>query len=165
MTLLAAVRTRYHWGYPASAAALLICYFVLLRPLRVLFTKHISIPFFEFLLRGNAIHVDVDAVGTGTLFKALDSGLVVVIGAPGGMVFLVFAILLLLFAVPMRYLTLLIVIHLAAYAAALVFAITAGFSTLMLLHGVPLIQYYVVLAASFSILFFSLRDYQYWNRN
>ncbi len=143
------------------ATALLPGYFVLFQPLRVLINNNVKVPLLEIFFRDNAITVVADAAGTGTLLQATGLDLAVVLGVPGGSVFLAFAFVMLLSAAPKRFFAMLIALHLGAYVATLIFVLLAGFTTVLLLHAVPLIQYYVLLAASFSILFFSLRQDQY----
>ena len=161
MSKIDAVKQRYRWYYPVLAMAIVPAYFFMIRPVRVLINQHVLVPFLEFLYISNGtIHVVPDDTGTGAMLQSADAGLVVVLGIPAGSVFFAFLMLMLLLAAGKRYLLLLLVLHFGAFIVAFLAAVVSGFTTGYLLHLVPLMQHYLVLAASFSILFFSFDDRQ-----
>jgi hypothetical protein len=161
MSKMEAVKLRYRWYYPVLAIATVPAYFFLVRPVRELTNRHVLVPFLEFLYSSNdIIGVVPDNAGTGAMLLSADAGLAVVLGIPAGNVFFAFLVMMLLTASGNRFLLMLLVLHLGAFLSALVSAVVAGFTTSYLLHLIPVIQHYLVIAASVFILFFSINGRQ-----
>ncbi len=133
-------------------------YLFMIRPLRVLLNEHILVPIARMLYRGD-LAVEPDIAGTGALMQHDESGLMVVMAFPFGQVFFGFLILLLLAASHSRFYVMLLALHLGAFIAALLAAAIAGHTSELILHLIPLFQQHLVLAASFAILFFSLKEH------
>ncbi len=155
------LKKRYRWYHPVCVLAIAPLYVYVIRPVRVLLNEYVMVPLLKMLYgSGAAIQVQPDDVGTGTLLQSADAGLAVVLAVPGGLVFFVFFTLMLLSAAHMRFYLMLLVLHFGAFIVALFSAAIAGHANVMVLHLIPLFQHYMVLAASFGILFFSLGDRQ-----
>ena len=155
------IRNRYRWYYPFSAAAIIPAYILVIRPVRVLLNQHVMVPFLDYLHRKNgSVRVTQDEAGTGILLESSVTDLAATIAIPGGYVFFAFLFVLLLMTARPRFMIILAVLHIGAFVVAVLAAVFAAFSTTLLFHVIPLVQHYLVLAASFSILFFSMRDLQ-----
>ncbi|TVQ66167.1 MAG: hypothetical protein EA363_13255 [Balneolaceae bacterium] len=161
MGVIKAIRKRLRWYYPFSALAIIPAYIFVIRPVRVLLNYTVMVPFLQYLhRRDSSVQVAGDEAGTGILLESAGTDLAVTIAIPGGYVFFAFLFVLLLMTARLRFMVMLAAIHIGAFLVAVLAAALAAYSTALLLHMVPLFQHYLVLAASFSILFFSLRDLQ-----
>jgi len=161
MGVITAIRNRYRWYYPLSAVAIIPAYVLVIRPIRVLLAQYVMVPFLDYIHRkSGSVLVSQDEPGTGIMLEAVATDLAAAIAIPGGYVFFTFLFLLLLMTAKRHFMITLALLHVGAFAVAVMAAILAAFSTPMLLHLIPLVQHYLVLAASFSILFFSMRDLQ-----
>ncbi len=161
MGITRAIRNRYRWYYPFQALGIIPAYIIVIRPVRVLLNHAIMVPFLKYFhRRDGSVQVVGDEAGTGILIESAAAGLAVTITTPGGYVFFALLFVLLLMTARFRFLVMLAAIHIGSFLVAVLAAVLAAYSTSLLLHMVPLFQHYLVPAASFSILFFSLRDLQ-----
>ena len=159
MNLFMAIRKKFRWYHPLSAAVLLFFYFIAIRPFRVAVNERWQLPLLEYYFHGRqAVILSSDSAGTGALFQIQETGLEMVLAVPFGIVFLAFACALLLTASPLRYFFLLLLVHLSVYAVSLGLVFISGFATPKIIQMVPAVQHYALIAASFAILFFSLRQ-------
>jgi len=155
------IRNRYRWYYPLSAAAIVPAYIFVIRPVRVLLNQYVMVPFLDYFHRKNgSVQVTQDEAGTGIMLESTVNDLAAAIAIPGGYIFFAFLFVLLLMTARLRFMISLAALHIAGFLVAVLAAVLAAFSSTLLLHMIPLVQHYLVLAASFSILFFSMRDFQ-----
>lgn len=161
MSLFTVILKKLRWYHPLSAAVFIFCYFIAVRPLRVAVNERLQLPLLEHFFHGKqAVDLYIDPAGTGVLFQAHETGLAIVLAVPGGILFLAIACALLLTASSLRYLFLLALAHLSVYGASLVFVFLSGYTSIKVIQMVPAIQHYALIAVSFAILFFSLRQEQ-----